>query len=338
MEPQNNEPTKEATDTLAERMLEYMNRDYELRKSYLEHNKQDLKQRKWKTRAVIVIFGLPLVFWVLMIADIIKARSIVGDYVALVRIDGVITPESPASAAKLVPAIKKAFEDADAKGVVLLINSPGGTPVQADIIYQAIMKYRKEYPDKKVVAVGEDMLTSGAYWIASSAEEIVVNRSTLTGSIGVIASGFGVDLRKFAEKYGLERRVQTAGLNKNRNDMFLPQKKEDLEKTKEVLTAMHNNFKRAVLEGRGDRVNGDKTIVFSGDYWTGDKAIEMGLVDKLGDLSQVLRKVFDVKMVADYSPKPTFYDNMKRAFSAEVVMENLVNFLSLGGQVQYRAM
>jgi len=326
------------TTEVLSKLVDHLSRDHELRQDYLKHNEAEFKHRKWKNRALIVVFGAPALLWMLMIADVIKARSIVGDYVSLVRVEGVISADKPASAKKLVPAIKQAFEDEDAKGVVLVINSPGGTPVQADLIHSAIKQFSQENPDKPYIAVGEDFMTSGAYWVASAAPEICVNKSTVTGSIGVIVSSFGVDLTKFAKNYGIERRVTTAGNNKNRNDMFLPQIPDDVAKMQQMLTEVHQHFMSTVLTSRNGRLKAEEKVAFSGDHWTGEKAVEMGLADGFCDLSSVLRDKFNVEVVADYTPRATFYDNMKRALSTETRMSEIVNWLNVSNSPQILAM
>lgn len=315
-------------DSVSEKMLQYMDRDYELRKLYLQHNHQELKQKKWKTRAFVVVFGLPLLFWIFVIGSATKNGAIMGDHVALVRINGLIGPDQSASANKLVPAIKNAFHNDRVKGILLLINSPGGTPVQSDIIYSNIKRLKAQYPNKQVIAIGEDMLTSGAYWVASSADHIYVNQSTITGSIGVIASSFAFDLRKFAHQYGLERRVQVSGSYKNRNDMFSPQSDQDIKKTDAILMRLHDHFKNAVLDERSGRLKVEVEQLFSGDYWTGDTAFEMGLVDNLGDLSTVLEDVFEIDKVKDYTPIQSVYDNIKQSFSAHTFWDLIVSMLT----------
>lgn len=340
----NETPPQQPTDTLAlfskylERDQELRSRDQELRQEYLEHNRKEFRQKKWKNIAVIAFFGVPVLIWLALIGDVIKAKSIMGDYVSLVRVEGVIEASKPASATKLAPAIKKAFEDKDAKGVVFVINSPGGTPVQADLIHAAIKENAAKHPDKPYIAVGEDFMTSGAYWVASAAPEICVNKSTLTGSIGVIVSSFGVDLTKFAEKFGIERRVTTAGTNKNRNDMFLPRLPDDVKKLKTLLGEIHQHFIARVVDSRNGRLKADKTLAFSGDHWTGEKAVEMGLVDGLCDLSSVLRDKFGVDVVADYTPRATFYDKMKNTFSTGSSLWDLFSSVAIGDTPQILAM
>lgn len=220
-----------------------------------------------------------------------------GKYVALVRLDGMIAPGREFSSDTVVPVLKDAFSDKKAEGVIIDINSPGGTPVQAAIIHDAIKVFKKRY-NKKVIVVGEDLLTSGAYYVSVAADKIYVNPNTLTGSIGVIMKGFGfVDLIK---KVGVERRVYIAGDNKDRLDPFLPQNPEDLKKIQEVIGEVHNNFVQAVMEGRKGKLHADPKQLFSGDFWSGETALKLGLVDGLGNLMGVMEKEFNTTRYEEY--------------------------------------
>lgn len=216
-------------------------------------------------------------------------------YVALVSFKGVI--DDLECADKLIPALKKAFEDQNAKGIVLKLNSPGGSSVQSSIIHDEILKLKKKY-QKKIVVVGEDNLASGAYYIAASADSIYVNPNTITGSIGVVSQNYGYS--ELAKKWGIESRSYTAGVNKHRLNAMHPEKKEDVEKMKEILTDIHQNFIAAVKEGRKDKLKADADMLFSGDFWTGKKALELGLVDQLGNLSDALEKEFNVTRYKEY--------------------------------------
>lgn len=220
-----------------------------------------------------------------------------GKYVSLVRLDGMIAPGRDFSSDTVVPVLKEAFGDKKAEGVIIDINSPGGTPVQAAIIHDAINTFKKHY-HKKVIIVGEDLLTSGAYYVAVAGDKIYVNPNTLTGSIGVIMKGFGfVDLIK---KLGVERRVYIAGSDKDRLDPFLPQNPDDLKKIQDVISEVHNNFTQAVLEGRKGKLQGDPQKLFSGDFWSGETALKLGLVDGLGNLMDVMEKEFNTTHYQEY--------------------------------------
>lgn len=263
--------------------------------------KEKRRDRRWKN---IRFFA-----WFLLISFLIYlfasggTPTIYGDggsssgYVAFLRLNGSIEPGQDFSAETVIPMLRDAFSDPDAKGVVLDIDSGGGSPVQASIIHDAILEFKKKY-HKKVIVLGEDLLASGAYYVAVAADKIYVNPSTLTGSIGVIMKSFGFsDLIK---KVGVERRVYASGADKDRLDPFLPQSKSDVEKMKSVIDEVHQNFDRVVLEGRKGRLHASPEELFSGDFWSGQTALKLGLVDGLGNLSDVLLKEFNVSRYKDY--------------------------------------
>ncbi|MDH5632537.1 MAG: S49 family peptidase [Gammaproteobacteria bacterium] len=264
------------------------------------------KEARWKNvrffaGAAIVILTIGLYVGVGWYVGGMGGRSVDGDYVSLVRINGVISSDSEASAGKINRSLEKAFKDEDAKGVVLLINSPGGAPVQSSLIHDRLLQLRNKYPDRKVIAIGEDLMASGAYFIAAGAPEIYANRSTIAGSIGVIRAGFG--FQKLLQQYGIERRVFTAGENKIRADAFQPIQSEDRKKLNTVLDQIHQHFIDAVTTSRGDRLKGNRNKLFSGDVWLGDEAVQLGLIDGLGDLHSIIEKKFDVSEFKDYTPK-----------------------------------
>lgn len=236
-----------------------------------------------------------------------------GKYAALIRMDGMIAPGRDLSAEVIIPALYDAFSDKNAAGVVIDINSPGGTPVQSSIIHDTILAYKKRF-HKRVVVVGEDMLTSGAYFVAVSADKIYVNPNTLTGSIGVIMKGFGfVDAMK---KVGIERRVYTVGADKDRLDPFLPQTPEDLIKIQSVMNEVHQNFVNAVMEGRKGKLRADAATLFNGDFWSGQTAVKLGLVDELGNLLDVLNKEFGTTRYREYGESNNFFKMLSGQFTS----------------------
>lgn len=263
--------------------------------------KERRSERRWKNfRFFIVILLIVTVACLIFSSRKTPMLSDDSDkgYVSLVRLNGTIGPGEDFSAETVLPILKDAFSDKDAKGVVLDINSGGGTPVQASIIHDAIVELKKKY-HKKVIVVGEDTMASGAYFVAVSADKIYVNPNTITGSIGVILKEFGfADLLK---KVGIERRVYTSGVNKDRLDPFLPQTQEDLNKIRQVIHEIHGNFKQAVETGRQGKLHGNSDDLFSGDFWSGQMALKLGLVDALGNLSDVVHNEFHVSAYKDYS-------------------------------------
>lgn len=244
-----------------------------------------------------------------------------GPYVSLVRLGGVIMPGTSFSAERVNPQLQKAFADNNAKGVVLVINSPGGSPVQASIIHDKILELKERY-HKKVIVVAEDALASGAYLVATAADKIYVSKDTLTGSIGVIMSGFGfVDT---LNKLGMTRRLYTAGDNKDRLDPFQPVKPEDVDKIKNMLNEVHQDFINYVVQGRGDRLHGDRKELFSGDFWTGSTAVKLGLADGTENLWEAMKHEFDVRYYRDYTTKGSFIQNLMRDADTELNL-HLIN-------------
>lgn len=230
-----------------------------------------------------------------------------GPYVALVRLNGVIMPGASFSAYKVLPRLRKAFKNPNAKGVILQINSPGGSPVQAQIIHDAILQLKSQY-HKKVVVIGQDALASGAYLVATAADKIVVHRDTITGSIGVIMSGFG--FTDAIQKLGITRRVFTAGTNKDRMDPFKPLTSEDTAKVKQILAEVHQDFIADVEQGRKGRLQGDPALLFSGDFWTGTTAVKLGIADETSTLWQVMQNDFGVTHFRDYSARPSLVETL----------------------------
>lgn len=223
-------------------------------------------------------------------------------YVAFIHLDGFISSDSDFSADKVIPQLEDAFADKEAKGVVLDINSGGGSPVQASIIEQRILELKKQY-HKKVIVIGEDVLASGAYLVAMGADEVYVNQDTITGSIGVIMEGFG--FTDAIQKLGVTRRVYTAGDHKDRLDPFEPVKEEDKKKITNLLDTAHEHFVETVKASRENRLKGDPAELFSGDFWIGSQALQLGVVDGLGNVSDILPRVFNVTHYVDYSEQPS---------------------------------
>lgn len=268
--------------------------------------KEKRRDRRWKNIRFIAWFALILFLIASMspfFNDSKKTLPLSGKYVSLIRLDGMIAPGRDFSAEQVIPLVRDALSDKNTLGLIIDINSGGGTPVQAAIIHDAILTLKKKY-QKKVIVVGEDSLTSGAYYVAVSADKIYVNPNTLTGSIGVVMKGFGyVELMK---KIGVERRVYVAGNQKDRLDPFIPQSPEDVEKIRQVMAEVHHNFTEAVLNSRKGKLHADPAILFSGDFWSGETAVKIGLVDGLGNLTDVLEKEFHTDQYREYSAGSNF--------------------------------
>lgn len=231
------------------------------------------------------------------------------EHLAVVQVSGVISEREKASAGAIIKGLREAF-DSEALAVVLAINSPGGSPVQADQVFREIRRLRAD-SDKPVYAVINDIGASGAYYIAAAADEIYADKASLVGSIGVISAGFGfVDI---LEKLGLERRVFTAGSHKAMLDAFSPLKPDEEVFWHGVLQQTHQQFVARVKEGRGDRL-ADDDVIFSGLIWSGEQALELGLIDGFSSVRELARNRFNTEEVIDYTPRRPPLERLMSSF------------------------
>ena len=220
-------------------------------------------------------------------------------HTALVELDGVIAPDKEASADNVVEGLRSAFQNKNSAAVILRINSPGGSPVQAGYINDEIRRLRTKYPDKPLYAVISDICASGGYYVAAAADQIYADKASIVGSIGVRMDGFG--FVEAMEKLGVERRLLTAGEHKGFLDPFQPVKEADVEHVKKLLGDIHEQFIDVVKTGRGEKLK-DDPMLFSGFVWTGEQAVNLGLVDELGSAGYVAREVVGAENVVDYTP------------------------------------
>ncbi len=235
-------------------------------------------------------------------------------HTAVVKIEGEIAAGGEASAELIGAAMRSAFEDKAAQAVVLLINSPGGSPVQAGIINDEIRRL-KALHNKPVYAVVEETCASAAYYIAAATDKIYVDKASVVGSIGVLMDGFG--FTGLMDKLGVERRLMTAGENKGFLDPFSPQTDKQREFAQTLLNQIHQQFIAAVKAGRGARLK-ETPETFSGLFWTGQQAVEMGLADDLGDLNFVAREVVKAEDLVDYSRKDNVAERLAKRFGASI--------------------
>ena len=236
-----------------------------------------------------------------------------GKHTALVELDGVIESRGSVSADKVSSALQNAFKDKNTQGVVLRINSPGGSPVQAGIIYDEIQRLRKLHPETPLYAVVEDICASGGYYIAAAADRIYVDKASIVGSIGVLMDGFG--FTGTMDKLGVERRLLTAGENKGFLDPFGPLSEPQRAHAKSMLTEIHQQFIGVVKQGRGTRLK-DSPEIFSGLMWTGAKSVELGLADEMGSLDHVARNVVKAESVVDFTQKENVVERVAKRFGA----------------------
>ena len=232
-------------------------------------------------------------------------------HTALVDLEGFIAPEGKASADKIIKALNRAFKDGGTQGVVLRINSPGGSPVQAGYINDEIRRLRAKYPGTPIYAVVQDLCASGGYYIAVATDRIYVDKASIVGSIGAIMGGFG--FVGAMEKLGIERRAYAAGENKDFLDPFVPEVPAQREHAKQMLEDIHQQFIRVVRQGRGARLK-ETPEMFSGLVWTGEKSVELGLADGLGGLDYVAREVIKAEKVVDFSPRENVFDQLTERF------------------------
>jgi protease IV len=215
---------------------------------------------------------------------------------------------------RITAALRRAFKDSNTQGVILRVNSPGGSPVQSGIIYDEIRRLRTQYPNTPLYAVVEDMCASGGYYIASAADRIYVDKASLIGSIGVILGSFG--FTGTMEKLGVDRRVVTAGDNKAFLDPFSPVNEAHRDFAKGMAKEIHEQFISVVKQGRGTRLKGDDPTIFSGLLWTGEKGVELGLADSLGNVDMVARDVIKAERVIDFSSRDNVVERFARRFGA----------------------
>ena len=253
-----------------------------------------------------------------------------GKHTALVDVSGVISSGSAAGAEAVMQGLGDAFKDKGTRGVILRINSPGGSPVQAGYIYDEIKRLRAKYPEIKVYAVVEDVCASGGYYVAAAADSIYVNKASMIGSIGVLMNGFG--FTGVMEKLGVERRLLAAGENKGFLDPFSPLNDTQKEHAQKMLGEIHEQFIDVVRKGRGKRLK-ETPEMFSGLVWVGQKSIELGLADALGSTEQVARDVIKAEDIVDFTPRENVAERFAKRFGASLgttVAESLVKMGTSG--------
>jgi protease-4 len=248
-------------------------------------------------------------------------------HTALIEIRGEISPDGDAGADGLNAALRNAFEDPGAQAVVLRINSPGGSPVQAGLVYDEIRRL-KSLHNKRVFAVVEEECASGAYYIAAAADEIYTDKASIVGSIGVLMDGFG--FAGAMERLGIERRLLTAGVNKGIGDPFSPLSDEQRGYLKATLDQVHQQFIAVVREGRGERLK-ETPEIFSGLFWNGEQAVKLGLADHLGSLDYVAREVIKAEDIIDYTPKENIAERLANRFGASIGAGAVRALSSMGG-------
>ena len=270
--------------------------------------------RRWKLFFRFLWLGLilALAWWIYTSESVVSSVS--APHTAMVEIKGEIASGAEANAQSVITSLRSAFEDSGAQAVVLLINSPGGSPVQAGIINDEITRLRQLH-DKPVYAVVEETCASAAYYIAAAADSIYVDKASLIGSIGVLMNGFG--FTGLMEKIGVERRLLIAGENKAMLDPFSPQDEEQQAYVQAMLTQIHNQFIEVVIKGRGSRLKQNEDT-FSGLIWSGQQSIELGLADGLGSLDYVAREIVKAENIVDYTQRENLGLRLAKRFGSSI--------------------
>ena len=265
------------------------------------------RTRKWNIffKSLFFIYFLVLLIVAFSSSDNNSAMGKAVEHTALVEVQGVIADGADASADNIIQGLREAFKEKKAKAIILRINSPGGSPVQAGYVYDEIKRLRKLYKDKKVYAVVSDMCASGGYYIAVAADEIYADKASIVGSIGVLMNGFG--FTKAMKTLGVERRLYTAGTSKGFLDPFSEVKASDKKHIQSLLGTIHKQFIDTVKEGRGKRLVDDEKL-FTGLIWTGEESVALGLTDGLGNSSFVAREIIEAEKIIDYTPRPNYLD------------------------------
>ncbi|WOD12925.1 signal peptide peptidase SppA [Pseudomonas sp. NyZ704] len=288
-----------------------------LEKGLLASVQEQRRSRRWgiffKTLTFVYLFGAIMLFS--DFSSMEGAGSVGEPHTAVIELRGLIADQQEASADNLVTSLRSAFEDENTRGVILRINSPGGSPVQSGYVYDEIKRLRGLYPDKKLYAVITDLGASGAYYIAAAADEIYADKASLVGSIGVTAAGFG--FVETLDKLGIERRTYTAGEHKAFLDPFQPEKPEERAFWQDVLQTTHQQFIEQVKAGRGDRLK-EHPDMFSGLVWSGEQAVELGLVDGLSSTSAVARDVIGAEEVVDFTHRESPFQRFSRQLGTSI--------------------
>jgi protease-4 len=282
----------------------------------LESVTEQRRRRRWSIFfrmlgfAYLGVLTFALIDWSALFSQAEHRR-----HTALVEMSGVIAPNGEASAERIVSSLQSAFDDKNTQGVILKINSPGGSPVQSGIINDEIGRLRALYPDTPLYAVVEDICASGGYYVAVAADRIYVDKASIVGSIGVLMDGFG--FTGLMDKVGIERRLLTAGENKGFLDPFSPQDERHKDHARQLLGDVHQQFIDVVRKGRGERLK-ESPEMFSGLMWSGSRSIELGLADDLGSVEYVARDVVKAADIVDFTQRQNIAERFAKQLGADL--------------------
>ncbi len=267
------------------------------------------RSRRWGIFFKLITIGYLIALLLVFTQGGKQVKVGAEEFTALINLQGEIGTDLPINANDFRSSLKNAYSDPGTKGIIISINSPGGSPVQSGMINDEIYRYKNMYPEIPVYSVVEDVCASGGYYIAVATDEIFVNKASIVGSIGVLMNGFGFE--EAIKKLGIERRLITAGENKALLDPFLPINPKHKEHIDQLLTEVHQQFIDVVKSGRGNRLT-DNNEIFSGLFWTGEKAIQLGLADKIGDIKSVAKDFVGHEEVVDFTNYETFADRFAK--------------------------
>lgn len=295
-----------------------------LEKIALDGLKEQRARRRWGVFFKLLGFAyVGVLIW--GIFDLGGGDAIDGErHTALIQMNGVIQAKGETDADTVVGALQAAFDDKNTAGIILRINSPGGSPVQSGIIYDEIRRLRGKHPEVQLHVVVDDVCASGGYYVAAAADNIYVDKASIVGSIGVLMDGFG--FTEAMQKVGVERRLLTAGENKGFLDPFSPMDAQQKGYAQEMLTEIHGQFIDAVRKGRGKRLK-ETPEMFSGLMWSGAKSVQLGLADGFGTVESVARDIVKVENIRDYTVKQNFAERIAKRFGADMA-ESAVRALS----------
>ncbi|MFN7086774.1 MAG: S49 family peptidase [Burkholderiales bacterium] len=291
-----------------------------LEKVALAAVEEQRRARRWGILFKLLLFVYLFALLFVGMGWLGKKEALPGKHTALIEIRGVIAAGGTASAENVMSGLQEAFKDKNTQGVVLRINSPGGSPVQAGYINDEIRRLRAQYPKIPLYAVVEDICASGGYYVAVAADKIYVDKASIIGSIGVLMDGFG--FTGLMDKLGIERRLLAAGENKGFLDPFSPIRESQKEYAESMLNDIHQQFISVVRQGRGNRLK-ETPEMFSGLLWIGQKSIELGLADAIGSVEYVAREVIKAEDIVDFTPRENIAERLARKFGTAMA-ETLV--------------
>ncbi len=302
-----------------------------IEKLALSGYKEQQTARRWSNFFKILVFIYLFTILAYALGWFGAAKTAAGPHTALIDINGVIEPGGDVNADSVMTSLSDAYDSKGTKGIILRINSPGGSPVQAGIINDEIRRQKALHPKIPVYAVVEDICASGGYYIAAAADKIYVDKASIIGSIGVLMDGYG--FTEVMKKVGVERRLMTAGENKAMLDPFSPLNAKHQALAQAMLNEIHEQFKAVVRQGRGNRLK-ETPEVFSGLFWSGEQGIKLGLADALGSADYVAREVIKQEDIVDYTYQETVVDRFAKKLGASIAKAIGIDAMTKGLQLR----